>query len=265
MPYLESLLWNLSGWSSPRCESSVQERWGPSHIHFHMMLLFSARDLPLAFKHSCPWALPRFCDVSGFTSPLNIVVMRGGMHHPESPFLTEALISQLLDVLADEGLQLNSFSGIGPGWRDRPHPMLSSFWGSHIQWLLSGWILRPEPLVSVWDHSKELPGVHCDCIPGSLPPLPGPASFTPPQVCFQELHPINFLRQSSTSASVSQGTRSKTPLWSLIWFSYSNNFLAFLFYYCLLSLALWVYAYFFPALFSFQWYFYKAAGINTCV
>lgn len=53
--------------------------------------------------------------MDGLAPPLNLFVTSGGVHRPDSPILTEALIFQLLEALADEGLQLNSFPGIGPG------------------------------------------------------------------------------------------------------------------------------------------------------
>lgn len=92
----------------------AEERCGPSHIHFHVMPLSPVPCLRLALRHLVPGPCSHPV-VNGLTSPLNNFVMSDGVHHPDVPFLTEALISQLLGVSADEGLQLSSFPGIGPG------------------------------------------------------------------------------------------------------------------------------------------------------
>lgn len=52
---------------------------------------------------------------TGLASPLNLFVMSVGVHHPYALFFIEALISQLLEVLADEGFQLSFLPGIGLG------------------------------------------------------------------------------------------------------------------------------------------------------
>lgn len=178
----------------------------------------------------------------------------------------------MLEVLAVEGLQLSSFPEIGPGWRNLPHPRLSPFQG------------QPHPIIGWWRDTKAWAlclslGPHyrasyevswdcCDSITVPVLSLPSPASLIHLQVLFptalpSKLPALDFHLGICFTGNSIQNT-SQLPN-SFIWYSYSKNFLTFLICYCLLSLALWVYTYFFSSLLSFQWYFYKASGINTCV
>lgn len=244
-----------------------EERRGPSHTAFHMMPPFPAPCLRLALRHLVPRPCPRPV-VNGLTSPLNIFVMSGGVHHPDIPFMTEVLISQLLtywpmkayswipsqELAPDEGTGLTQrylpsgeatsrdcsvegYKGLSP----------LSLFGTAVKSFLES----VETTVTASPCFTSSSARSC-CFHSSAgvfpraPPSELPASELHLRVCFTGnsiwdtalLPNLMFILQQLPGIS----HLLLSPLFGFV------------------SLCL----FFFPALFSFQWYFYKAAGINTC-
>ena len=155
---------------------------------------------PQRLPHHLSWAFPGFYGMDTLVPPLNLFVMGVGVHHSDIPFLSEASLSQLLEVLADEGLRWVPSQELaldeGPAYQGS----LPSR-GGHTQWLVRGGIQKPEPLASIWATLKSFLGVSwdcCDCITVSLllcsvPLLPFLYRYGSQGLC-----PINFCIRASS-------------------------------------------------------------------